>query len=364
MISSNMKVANGNDDTITEKYVVNLPSAGEERLKADYRMYGGLLLILGLCASYGVLADIVSLAGDPTVNSGGYLLAAFISAIVQFFLGIVCMVVGYMAVVMDIGNATLTSIAIGAIQMAWLPFMVSCAGFVMGIMFTPESGFFIPSQYLPTTTDVRFIGSMSFFAYIAYAIGYIGSLGFMAFSMHAIQKGKPEHRSGLYFRGRARTYNALYMIAGFTQLCIGSYVLNKFGQGPLQQPVTPGVSGIIYFPEISITVGVLQLYTGAIGFARSLHKSSNDKNRNILFQILCLFTYLCMICMQDLSQFAYAPGDEWASTAPSLACVYFGLAFMPAFLDWKMNTVPDNLEGYYESEVVDNVDDMENGEHK
>lgn len=58
------------DTIMAQGYLANLPSAGEERLKADYRMYGGLLLLLGLTASYGSFANIVSLAGNPTVSSG------------------------------------------------------------------------------------------------------------------------------------------------------------------------------------------------------------------------------------------------------------------------------------------------------
>jgi hypothetical protein len=365
MNSSSIQVADVNDTLMTEKHLANLPNAGKERLKADYRMYGCLLLLLGLTASYGSFADIVSLAGNPTVNSG-LPLANLIAAVVQCFFGTVCMVVGYAAAIMDVGNSTMTSIAVGVIQMAWLPFTAGLSGLVLGAMSDAASNPFIPLEYNPTTTDVRFIGAMSFLAQIAYAIGFIGSLGFMAFSMHAIQTGKPEHRSGLYFRGRARTYNALFMLAGFTQLAIGSYILNKFGQGPLKQPISPGVYGVIFFPEISITVGVLQLFTGAIGFTRSLHKSSNEPARNMLFQVLCLFTYICMISMQDLSQVAYAPGGEAAALAPTLACVYFGLVFMPAFLDWKMNNVPENLEGYYHKEAGesanDNLDIIENGE--
>lgn len=362
MSSSNIKVADINDAIMAEKSLANLPTAGEERLKADYRMYGGLLLLLGLTAAYGSFVNIVSNAGNPTVNAG-LPLAGLIAAVVQCFFGTVCMAVGYMAVVMDVGNSTLTMVAAGAIQLAWLPFTVDLSSFVIGAMSDPESNPFIPIEFNPTTTDIKFMGAMCFLALVAYAIGYIGSLGFMAFSMHSIQKGHPEHRSALYFRGRARTYNALLMLAGFTQLAIGSYVLNRFGQGPLPQPVTPGPYGAIFFPEISITVGVLQLFTGAIGFTRSLHKSSNVPARNKLFQVLCLFTYVCMISMQDLSQFAYAPGGESAALAPTLACVYFGIAFMPAFLDWKMNTVPENLEGYYDSKVVDDeVYNLENGQ--
>lgn len=63
-----------------------------------------------------------------------------------------------------------------------------------------------------------------------------------------------------------------------------------------------------------------------------------------------------MISMQILSQVAYAPGGTAAAAAPTLACIYFGIAFMPAFLDWKMRTVPNDLEGYYEV-AVDVVDE-------
>lgn len=206
------------------------------------------------------------------------------------------------------------------------------------------------------------MGAMSFLALVAYAIGFIGSLGFMAFSMHAIQKGKPEHRGGSYFRGRAKTYNGLFMLAGFTQLAIGAYNLNHFGQGPLPQPISPGVYGVIFFPEISITVGVLQMFTGAIGFSRSLRKTSNVSARNYMFQALCLFTYVSMISMQNLSQISYAPGGEAAALAPTLACVYFGIAFMPAFLDWKMNHVPDNLDCYYDAKATDAMSNLESGE--
>jgi len=65
-------------------------------------MYGSLLLTLGLCAAYGSFADIVSLSGNPTQNTG-LPLATLIVALLQLqdSFGIICMDVGYMAVVMD-----------------------------------------------------------------------------------------------------------------------------------------------------------------------------------------------------------------------------------------------------------------------
>lgn len=339
--SSQKKIAN-NEYTSS-----NLPDAGAERLKADYRMYGGLLLTVSTLAAYGSFADIVSFSGNPTANAG-LPLATLIAAVLQAFFGILCMSIGFMAVVMDKGNKTLTTIAAASIQLAWAPFLVGLTTIGMGIVSDPNDNPFIPAEYNPTSPQVKFVGSMSFLALMAYAIGYIGSLGFMSFSMHAIQAGKAQDRSGIYFRGRAKTYNCLLMLAGFTQLALGSFIINTFGNGPLAQPIFAVVYPVIYFPEISVTVGLLQIITGAIGVARSVRNKSRN---SFWFQALCFFMFVCMISMQILSQIAYAPEGTAAAAAPTLACVYFGITFMPAFLDWKMNNVPDNLEGYYEAVV-------------
>lgn len=346
MSSSSNKVA------IEPATTKHLPSAGIERLKADYRMYGSLLLTLGMCAAYGSFADIVSLSGNPTEKSG-LGLATLIAAVLQAFFGITCMATGFMAVVMDKGSKTLTTIATVSIQLAWAPFIVGLATIVTGILAGSDNPF-IPPVFNPTTPQINFVGAMSLFGLCSYAIGYIGSLGFMAFSMHAIQAGKPHDRSGLYFRGRAKTYNALLMLAGFTQLAIGSMIICKYGNGPLAEPIFAVVYPVIFFPEISVTVGLLQILVGATGIARSLRRSQSQGN-NSWFQALCLFMYVCMVSMQILVQIAYAPGGTAAAAAPTLGCVYFGISFMPAFLDWKMNNVPENLadlEGYY-GEVAD-----------
>ena len=108
--SSHNKIANEQS-----KYDTALPSLGEERLKSDYRMYGGLLLIFGLCAACGSFADIVSLSGNPTASQG-LPLATLIAAVLQAFFGIICMGIGFMALVMDKGSKTLTTVAATSIN--------------------------------------------------------------------------------------------------------------------------------------------------------------------------------------------------------------------------------------------------------
>jgi len=355
--STSNKVAN-NEPSTTKSLL--LPDAGSERLKADYRMYGGLLLTLGLCAAYGSFADIVSLSGNPTVNSG-LPLATLIAAVLQAFFGIVCMSVGFIAVVMDIGSTKLTTIATTSIQLAWVPFLVGLTSISKGIVSDPSENPFIPQIYDPTASQVKFVGSMSFIGLATAAFAFIGSLSFMAFAMHAIQAGKPQDRSGLYFRGRAKTYNGVLMLTGFTQLALGSFIIENIGTGPLPEPINAVVHPVIFFPEISVFVGLLQMTTGAIGIARSLRKTQ-DENITGYFQGLCFFMYLCMISMQILTQIAWAPEGTAAAAAPTLSCVYFGISFMPGFLDWKMNMVPNDLSGYYYDEAAAVVEEEEKEE--
>jgi len=106
---------------VANNSTASLPHAGAERLKADYRMYSGLLLTLGLCAAYGAFADIASLA--DTAKSG-LPLATLIAAVFQGFFGLTCMGIGFAGVVMDKGSTVLTTIAASSIQLAWMPFLV------------------------------------------------------------------------------------------------------------------------------------------------------------------------------------------------------------------------------------------------
>ena len=90
MSSLNAKVADLNDFMANHEF---LPTVGQERLKADYRMYGGMLFLLGVAATFDSFDNIAVLARDPTVNTGWHL-TNLIAAVVQCFFGTVCVAVG------------------------------------------------------------------------------------------------------------------------------------------------------------------------------------------------------------------------------------------------------------------------------
>ena len=133
--SSHNKAANEPTTTMV------LPTAGAERQKADYRMYGRLLLTLGICAAYGSFDEIVN--GKLTANSG-LLLATLITVVLQAFFRIVCKSIGFMAAIMDNGSTTLTNIVATSIQLAWVSFMVGLTTIGKGIISDSVSNLFTP----------------------------------------------------------------------------------------------------------------------------------------------------------------------------------------------------------------------------
>ena len=46
-------------------------------------------------------------------------------------------------------------------------------------------------------------------------------------------------------------------------------------------------------------------------------------------------------------QIAYLPGGTLAAAAPSRACLTMGIHILPAFLDYKMRTTPQDISADY-----------------
>jgi len=61
-----------------------------------------------------------------------------------------------------------------------------------------------------------------------------------------------------------------------------------------------------------------------------------------------------------LVQVAYLEGGAMAPAAPSRACLTLGAHVLPAFLDYKMRSTPEELPvDYYGLEGTDKTDDVD-----
>lgn len=193
----------------------------------------------------------------------------------------------------------------------------------------------------------------------SYASAFVGSYAFMAFALFAYQVGKPTDRTASYYRSRMSFYGSGLALAGFSQLLLGAYVLSKFGGGGL----VPAVRVAMYtvsFPEISITVGLIQLLMGIWGILRRFGILIQGPNNHI-YQICAFFMWIFMLSMQVVTQVGFQPAGMFAPAAPSYACLYLGISIMSPYLDYKMRTTPEELPiDYYGI----NVDEAAAGEQE
>lgn len=307
-----------------------------EKLKAEYRMFGSLLFLFGICSAYASLAGLTNLTGAPVINA---------VKIIVFIAGLILSVIGYCATVLDIGSKRMCSVAIALSLLTLIQFIARFAETLQHAFKSGMENIYISYDYHPSEFDIQYIALMSFISYASLAVGYVGSLGVISCSMFNIQVGKLQNYSSKHFRRNASILNVAFVFYGFSQLLIGTFLLYRYGPGLLPyEPITnAGIFKVICFPEISIAVGALQMATGTIGFTKSLRSLSGDNAENIqcravLFQILCLLCYIAIVSLQVLTQIAFAPGDTGSQFAVSLPCNHVGFLITMAFLDWKIKT--------------------------
>lgn len=322
-------------------------SVGAERFKADVRMFGGLLLVVGAAATFSPLANVAAGITPGSLPTGGLPLWGLISGLIVATIGSFGMLVGYLTLVHDYATRPLVGSLIALTQLAWIPFLTELSGLGMAATEDPSMNQFIPPQYNPSAADVSFVGAMGLMAAFAYGLGLLGTLGFAEFSLFSYVSGKPGDRSAGYYRGRMTLYMFMLGLAGLTQLLLGLYTLSDIGSGPLDAPVSAAMY-VVYFPELSIFVGLVQLLMGIWGMARRFGVMTGGANDHS-FQIGMAVTWIFVLSMTVMTQIAYAPGDELAAAAPSTATLVLGLHILPTFLDYKARTTPEELpHDYYD----------------
>jgi len=338
-IPSNMKL-------VTEEQ----QRVGQLRLQSDKRQLGGLMMLLGSAALVYPEADLATLIG-PNGSTGedtGIQLTSLVAAVVIVFYGIVSIVTGYLQAVHDVGNVNLTGFLLLWGQLAWMPFLTSSMSEVGK---GGRSGHaFIPKVYQPTHEDVRFVGAMGIMGILGYGLGFLGSLSLIQFALHAFQKGKPNHRTGKYYRSRLVFYSCFNFVVGLAQMLLGAYIMGNFGHGALPKGPIVVAMFVVSFPEIAVTAGVVHMANAIYGMARGFgfHGGANDH----WFQATTLVSWICTVVLQILVQVCYVPGGNAAPAAPTYTMMTMGMSVMVAFLDFKMRTVPDEFPpDYYGMEL-------------
>jgi hypothetical protein len=186
----------------------------------------------------------------------------------------------------------------------------------------------------------------SVLAILTYGFAYVGSLSFMAFGLHSLNAGRYEARPGGYFKGRLAFYSIMLTIGGAVQLAVGAYCEAEFGKGPLKNGAISAAFIVVNFPVVAILVGAIQVLHGLWGIARSfgLHSGPSDN----IYQLSIAGQWIIVLVFQDIMQIAYFDDVKMTAMAAGIAAMSFGINMMPAFLDYKMRTVPEEIPpGYY-----------------
>jgi hypothetical protein len=322
---------------------------GNMRYQSDMRQIGALLMVTGILAIIQPLANIAGLVGpDGTTASSGIPLSALFAGFCLVSIGFVSVFTGYNQVVHDSGNKHLTFALMILTQTAFIPYFTG----MVGTGRAARTGMaFIPPAYNPTESQVHFVGAMGILGIMAYGFAFVGAISFMQFSLYAYQVGKPQDRAQTYYHGRMEFYTGLLLLAGLSQLLLGSFLASNFGGGGLLEKGTIAVNMyIVNFPAISILVGLVQVLNAIWGFARSrgMLVGGSFSGDISVYQVSMFVGWFLQVTLQIITQISYPAGGAFAPAAPTIFCLSFGLNLMPAFLDYKMRNTPETTLEFYD----------------
>ncbi|KAL3936512.1 MAG: hypothetical protein SGBAC_008182 [Bacillariaceae sp.] len=345
--------------------LLHMQSVGSARLISDRRQLAGIMLLLGVCAAIEPLVDISLFVGKEGFKDGTpMVIASFTAALVQVVFGCLAAAVGFFHLVLDCRSPALSGALIAVVQGAWAPFVVRLYKLVEQTIrpyeiqtFSAVSGVgtpakeeyvsnpFIADEYVPTVRDVRIVGSTGIVGELSYLFAFYGALAFCAFAIDAFDRSKPTARDGKFYRGRHLLYSFVLALAGLSQLLLGAYILFGFGSGPLQHAITVAMY-TVYYPEMTIAMGTLQMVIGYFGIARHLDIVPAGAD-NHQFQAVILFQWISMLAVQYLTQISLSFEDDYPTGLPEMVLISVGLNVFPAFLDYKMRTTPFNIPPSY-----------------
>jgi len=331
------------------------PNNTAYRFQSDARQFGGLLMIMSFCCVIMPIGNIVSGIGPNGAMSSDPSEIPFwglVAGICVFSFGVVGVLAGYMAAIHDYSHKYINMFLMVIIQTAWIGYITDMVAVSKASSAPAMENGFIPLEYEPTDTDVRFVGAMGVLGIMVYGFSFVGSMAFMVWSIHSYTINAPGDRSGSYFKGRLRTYGLVLTVAGLVQFLLGCWCQARFDIFTPEIGPVGAAFLVVTFPWIAILVGFVQLFNGLWGVARSFGVGLVESSSTPVYQISLAFQWILVVVLQILVQIAYLPGDNRAGVAPFLASFSLGLTLMPAYLDHKANTLPETFpKDYYDNEM-------------
>lgn len=345
---------------------------GKLRFDKEVQQFGCLLMVVGLPEIIQPLTWIAGLVnggkddlGNPITVTTGLPFSTLFGYVCCVLIGVLAVLVGYAAAFSHAGSPKVT-MAVGIfVQTAYILTVSTCMNVTR--VASGGSNFDVPLGSLSDQEDLpepnaRLLAAMGVLAIISYWFGMLGSISLLLGSLQKFQEGKPEERPGSYYQGRLLFYSLVLALGGFAQLVVGAHLesIYNLGGGPLPNGAFVKVAMLlIRYPSLAITVGVVQIAIAIWGVLR--YYGVLKPQDGGAFVAAVWFGWLVQLVLQIMVQPSILPGAVAARAPPTLTAFAFGMNFMPAFLDSKANSMPDDSEitpEYYG--ILNSINESEN----
>lgn len=288
---------------------------GMQRRKAEMKIIGGLLLILGSGAAHSALAlcavVIEGMTGRDQVM--GFKLPVLVGSFLQCCTGMVSMIVGLcnlLSAPVSKKAHVVAKVLLLLGNLAPITIIFSIVRIISGTRQDPSAGVFVPSNLQPTRGDNHFIAFNGIVGLIAVCVTLLGGINLLSSNLCAFIGDQGTSRNRLFYKIRYGYHSILVTLGGWSQLVLGLFCWARYGGGPYSDAVHVTVYTIFY-PQLSCVVGIVQTFVGLFGLLRVVglcHVGGTDDHR---FEVASLVSWFVTMVFQIVVQPSYASGDAY-----------------------------------------------------
>ncbi|CAB9530963.1 expressed unknown protein [Seminavis robusta] len=328
---------------------------GQVRIDKEVQQLGCLLMVTGFPEIVQPLTWIAGLInggkdefGDPITVTTGLPFSTLFGYLCCVLIGVLALFVGYAAAFHNAGNKRITLAVSIFVQTAYILTVSTCMNVTR--VASKGSNFDVPLGSISDQDDLpepnaKLLASMGVIAIIAYWFGMLGSISLLLGSLQKFQEGKPEERPASYYQGRLLFYSFVLFLGGMAQLVVGAHLewIYKLGGGPLPNGAFVKVAMLlIRYPSLAMTVGAVQIFNAIWGMLRYFGIMKPKDGGAFVCSVW--FGWFVQLVLQIMVQPSILPGATAARAPPTLTAFAFGMNFMPAFLDSKAGSLPNETE--------------------